>query len=235
MRRWAILWGLPVAALLLIPAGVDAKKKTILRFDKKGETSAPAKPAAKKTPSPSEAPTPGEAPTTPSPDQGAAPGDVGGRPDWYGKKFKEQGAAPGAGEEGAALPGTPAEEETTTAPTRPAERARSLRAAPPPELPVPAPSPRTRSASKSVSVPVAPGPKLPTRPEPFTYAPVQPGTITPRGYDPSLAPRGQVRIPAPAPIVSGRSPSRPRALPRLAPYGTALPPDQTEPPAAIPR
>jgi len=228
MKRWVIRWAIPaVAVILLIPFTADAGMKTILRFEKKKETSAQEKPAAKEAPS-QDATAPEGTPPAPPSDQEAAPG---GRPDWYGHKFPTQDAA----QVGAGLPGTPAEEETTTAPTRPVDRVRVAPSAPPRDLPVAAPSPRVPSTATPIAVPAAPAAKLPTRPEPFTYAPVQPGTITPRGYDPSLAPPGQVHVPAPAPIVSGQPPARPRPLPRLAPYGTALPPDQTEPPAAIPR
>jgi len=228
MKRWVIRWAIPAAAaILLISFTADAGKKTILRFEKKQGTSAPEKPAAKEAPS-QDATAPEGTPPAPPSDQGTAPD---GRPDWYGRKFPTQDAA----QEGAGLPGTPAEEETTTAPTRPVDRVRVAPSAPPRGLPIAAPSPRAASTATPIAVPAAPAVKLPTRLEPFTYAPVLPGTITPQGYDPSLAPPGQVRVPAPAPIVSGRPPVRPRPLPRLAPYGTALPPDQTEPPAAIPR
>jgi len=234
MKRWVIRWAMPaVAAILLIPFTAEAGMKTILRFEKKKETSAPEKPAAKEPPS-QDATAPERASPAPTSDQGAAPDGAGrpdDRPDWYGRKFSTEDAA----QVGAGLPGTPAEEETTTAPTRPVDRVRVAPSAPPRGLPIAAPSPRAASTATPIAVPAAPAVKLPTRPEPFTYAPVQPGAITPRGYDPSLAPPGQVRVPAPAPIVSGRPPVRPRPLPRLAPYGTALPPDQTEPPAAIPR
>lgn len=215
MKRQVIGW---VLVLALIPLPAEAKTKSILRFEDKS-----------KPPATQNAPV-GDAPAgEPSPVAGEnAPAAEGHAP--------VESAPPGdAGKDAGLLPGTPAEEDARTPAPRPSGRARTEPVAPPPEWPIAAPSPRRDSAGKSVALPVAPSPPLPQRPVPFTYAPVRPGSVSPRGYDPSLAPPGDLRIPPLAPTVTGQPPARPRVLPRLAPYGTALPPDRMEPPAAAPR
>jgi hypothetical protein len=222
MKLWAI--GL-VLALMVIPLRAEAARKSIFRFEQKSEPAGTEKTPVEESLAPA---------ATPAPPEGSAPpGDAGGRSDWYGEKFPKT-VTPGAGEE-SGLPGTPAEEEKTLPAPRSSGRVRTAPMAPPPELPMAAPSPRPASAPRSIAIPAPPAPMQPQRPAPFAYPPALPGTITPRGYDPSLAPSGDIRFPAPAPVVSGQPPVRPRALPRLAPYGTALPPDQSEPPAAAPR
>ena len=232
MRRWGM--GLALA-LLVMPLGAEAGMKSILRFEK-NEKPAAAEPEVPITQAP--AVEDSDSPAS----QGAVPGgDVGGRADWYGEKFPTEGAAAGTPRSGAglrqqddsALPGTPAEEEDRVPAPRATGRVRSTPVPPPPDLPIAAPAPRPASAANPVVIQPAPAPSLPQRPEPFTYMPSPPRAITPRGYDPSFAPMGGVRLPAPP--VAGQLPARPRALPRLAPYGTALPPDHPAPPAAAPR
>ncbi len=228
MSRWAM--GL-LMALVLIPFHAHAGTKSILRFEKKE------KPVAVENAREGETP-PGEPPASP-PAQHTTPGDPTTRSDWYGEKFpKESAPETGEGprdltEQG--LPGTPADEDERTPIPRPSGRVRTTPAAPPPELPLAAPSPRPTTAAKPVVIPATPAPRIPSRPLPYTYAPVPPDVVTPNGVAPSVTPRTSDRIPAPAPVLSGQGPARPRALPRLAPYGTALPLDRTAPPAAAPR
>ena len=146
--------------------------------------------------------------------------DLGKRPDWFGNKFGEKSDRSENGGKGQApsaqgmLPGIPAVEEPM-----------SLGGAP-----------RKTSETPETGAQNIPIPSVPSRQQlPPAYVPAPRGVPTITGYDASVAPPGLVRIPAYDPGLAGQAPPQPRVLPRLAPYGSSLPPDQTTPPAAIPR
>ncbi len=230
MKRLAAL---AIGLVLTLPAPAHAARKSILRFHEKSKRSKPkAEPEKPTLPS-------NLAPAVRSPllggssqegwllrlpsEKGRLLEEVGTRPDWFGKKFSAH--AEGAEQSGeteepsaqGAFPGTPAVEE-------PASRGA-----------LPAPGPPGGAAGPSGAQNIA----IPAPPPQSQLPPVYPssprGAPTVTGYDASVAPPDSVRIPAYDPGLPGQPPPRPRVLPRLAPYGTALPPDQTTPPAAIPR
>jgi hypothetical protein len=248
MKRLA--W-IALGALLLAPASADAAKKSILRFNKKTVREAPPAPPredesglllVEKTPLLGGSSQEGWL-LRPEGDEGRLLGEMVRRPDWFGEKFPEKPRkAKGTGaatkrpsdEAEAPLPGTPVETEAVPPlPRREPTIRRGVRYLEPPPRPSSLPGLGSEERPAPTSLP-----SLPARPEqhvPFTYQVTPPVAETPRGYSPSVAPRGEPRLPSAAPIVTGQPPPAPRVLPRLAPYGTALPPDQTEPPAALPR
>jgi hypothetical protein len=236
MKRWiAVVLGLAVA----LPAGAGAAPKSIFRFEKDSKTvEKPASEAEEGETTSGNAGAnagPLDPEGAPNAESSAAfPAGIGtagadaGPVDPEGAPNAEPSAAFPAGigtaGESAApglLPGTPAVLDPVIpgAPLGPRFRE------PPPDA-----GRAGESAGGSVGIP----PRPPT-PKPFVYAPAPRGAGTATGYDASVAPPSAVRVPAPAPIVSGQPPPRPRVLPRLAPYGSALPPDHTVPPAAVPR
>lgn len=153
------------------------------------------------------------------------------------REGSEEDVAAQSGEaEALALPGTPA----TLAPSggEVGDAAEGPRLLERPAMVAPAVSRRTPAPRLGAAAPerpagtegIAPGPDAP---KPFTYerAPRAVGTAT--GYDAAVTPNPVLVDPA-VPLMpsTGEPGAVPRPLPRLAPYGYALPPSQNTPPAA---
>jgi len=221
---------LPVLlALLLVPAlpdPVQAQVKSILRFEKSekppkrekaAEDSAEADESGKES------------------SQGSAGSARQGKLTEEGEQAGLDEGAPRPPDAG--LPGTPATLALPDAKAPAAMSAPSMAESAPPARPA---VPGRRAVRPPGAAPqrpvdltegIAPGPEAP---RPFVYdrAPRAVGTAT--GYDAAVAPPSILADPtAPSPPLQPGAVQRP--LPRLAPYGYALPPGESTPPAARPR
>lgn len=224
--------GLLLAFLLVgtVPGPASAQVKSIFRFEKEAKPSKQDGTAEKGK----------EAP-------GEGSGKVQGRPGSTRQVIGEEG------EEGAArppqapeapdvtgafgLPGTPAmlAPPGVEAPAGP--EVPSVPQAPPlvnPAMPGEAAARPLGATPRERRGEVEAPPALPEAPQPFVYerAPRSVGTVT--GYDAAVAPPPQLYDPATPPALGAGQPGV-RPLPRLAPYGYALPPGDATPPADRPR